>query len=83
LILEKATFDFNSGLWNVSAQVQFNESGTFHDVLIRCRTHSFKNERDARKHIIENAKNWIDNRRSHAQKSAGPVLAYSAGKERD
>jgi hypothetical protein len=68
LVLEKATLNPQSGLWVVRARVQFNENGTFNDVMIPCPTHFFSTERDAEKHILEEAKKWVDNRLFHNAK---------------
>ena len=83
LILEKATFDFQLGHWKVWAHVQFREKNTLNDVLIPCATHSFSNEKAARKHILQKAKDWINAKRSHGTKSAGPVLVYSRSEHGD
>ena len=83
LILEKANLDSKSGFWNVRAHVQFNEGGTFHDVLIPCATQSFPSEKGAKKHILRKAKNWINTSRSLVGKSAGPVLVYTRGEHLD
>jgi hypothetical protein len=77
LILEKASFDFQLGHWVVRAHVQFREKGTFNDVLIPSGTHAFANEKAARKHIIGEAKRWINARGSDGTKSVGPVLIYT------
>ena len=63
--------------------MQFREKGTFNDVLIPSGTHSFANEKAARKHIIQKAKHWINARRSHVTKSAGPVLVYTRSEHGD
>jgi hypothetical protein len=73
LILEKATLNLKSGVWTVRAHIQFNQNGTFHDVLIPCPTHSFTSERDAEKYILKEAKTWVDHRLLHVAKSAGSV----------
>ena len=62
LILEKTTLNSKTGLWNVRARVQFNENGTFNDVLIPNPTHSFATEAKAAKHILAEAKKWVDKR---------------------
>ena len=83
LIVPKATFDFQLGHWNVGAHVQFKEKGTLKDVLIPCATHSFPNEKAARKHILRKAKNWINANRLDGGKSAGPVLVYTRSEHGD
>ena len=67
----------------VRAHVQFREKGTFNDVLIPSATHSFPNEKAARKHIVQKAKHWINAKRSHGAKSAGPVLVYTRSEDGD
>jgi hypothetical protein len=62
LILEKTSLNSKTGLWNVRARVQFNENGTFYDVLIPDSTHSFAIEGDAVKYILAAAKKWVDKR---------------------
>ena len=62
LILEKTTLNSKTGLWNVRARVQFNDNGTFHDVLIPDSTRSFAIEGDAVKYMLAAAKTWVDNR---------------------
>jgi hypothetical protein len=83
LILAKVTFDFQLGHWVVRAHVQFSENGTSNDVLIRSATHSFPNEKAARKHILQKAKHWINGKRATGAKSAGPVLVYTRSEHGD
>ena len=62
LILVKADFDSESRFWNVRAHIQFNQHITFRDVLITGPKNTFKTQKRAETHIIQEAKKWVDNR---------------------
>jgi hypothetical protein len=62
LILVKADFDSYSRFWNVRAHIQFNQHVTFRDVLITGPKDTFKSQKRAETHIIQEAKKWVDNR---------------------
>ena len=62
LILVKADFDSYSRFWNVRAHIQFNQHVTFRDVLITGPKETFRSQKRAEAHIIQEAKKWIDNR---------------------
>jgi hypothetical protein len=62
LILIKANPDAETGFWNVRAHIQFNERITFRDVLITGPKNSFRTQKQAEKHIVQEAKKWVDNR---------------------
>ncbi len=62
LILVKADFDSDSRCWNVRAHIQFNQHITFRDVLITGPKDTFKSQKRAETHIIQEAKKWVDNR---------------------
>ena len=62
LILVKADFDAESRFWNVRAHIQFNQHITFRDVLITGPKGTFKTQKRAETHIIQEAKKCVDNR---------------------
>ena len=62
LILVKADFNSYSRFWNVRAHIQFNQHITFRDVLITGPKDTFKSQKRAETHIIQEAKKWVDNR---------------------
>jgi hypothetical protein len=62
LILVKADFDSETRFWNVRAHIQFNQHITFRDVLITGPKDTFKTQKRAETHIIQEAKKWVDNR---------------------
>ena len=62
LILVKANFDSDSRFWNVRAHIQYNQHITFRDVLITGPKDTFKTQKRAETHIIQEAKKWVDNR---------------------
>ncbi|HEX6439882.1 MAG TPA: hypothetical protein VF182_22380 [Candidatus Binatia bacterium] len=62
LILVKADFDSYSRFWNVRAHIQFNQHVTFRDVLITGPKETFRSQKRAETHIIQEAKKWVDNR---------------------
>lgn len=62
LILVKADFDSESRFWNVRAHIQFNQHITFRDVLITGPRDTFRTQKRAETHIIQEAKKWVDNR---------------------
>jgi hypothetical protein len=62
LILVKADFDSYSRFWNVRAHIQFNQHITFRDVLITGPKDTFKSQKRAETHIIQEAKKWVDYR---------------------
>ena len=62
LILVKADFDSSSRFWNVRAHIQFNQHITFRDVLITGPKETFRSQKRAETHIIQEAKKWVDNR---------------------
>ena len=70
LILVKADFNSYSRFWNVRAHIQFNQHITFRDVLITGPKDTFKSQKRAETHIIQEAKKRVDNRlREIANKS--------------
>lgn len=62
LILVKANPDPKSDFWNVRAHIQYNEKWNFRDVLIVGPTNCFRKQKQAEKHMIQEAKKWIDDR---------------------
>ena len=61
LILPTIYQDEATGAWSGTAQVQFTEKLTFHNVSIRGSI-LFRTKREAEKHIVQQAKEWIDER---------------------
>jgi hypothetical protein len=62
LILVKADLDSDRRFWNVRAHIQFNQHITFRDVLITGPKDTFKTQKRAEAHIIQEAKKWVDTR---------------------
>jgi hypothetical protein len=61
LILPTIDRDEDTGSWTATAHVQFTEKLSFHNVVIR-GSNMFPTEKEAEKHIVEQAKQWIDER---------------------
>jgi hypothetical protein len=61
LILPTIDQDEDTGLWNATAHIQFTEKLAFNNFILRVTT-SFPTKKEAEKHIIEQAKLWIDQR---------------------
>ena len=78
LILVKADFDSESRFWNVRAHIQFNQHITFRDVLITGPKDTFKTQKRAETHIIQEAKKWVDNR---LRENAGKAKIADTGVE--
>jgi hypothetical protein len=67
LILATIDQDEGVGTWTATAHIQFTEKLSFHNVIIRGSS-MFLTKREAEKHIVEKAKQWIDERlRSKAE----------------
>jgi hypothetical protein len=63
LIFVKTNQDPETHLWTASAHVQFNEDlRTFRDVWLPRPTARFETEAGAEKHMVNRAKEWIDDR---------------------
>ena len=56
LIIEKATFDAQTGFWNVRAQIQYNEHIEFRDVLIAGPIGRFQNTKVSGKLYLREGK---------------------------
>ena len=68
LILPTISQDEASGDWTAIAHIQFTEKLAFNNFILRSST-TFGTESEAEKHIVEQAKEWIDERlRSLARK---------------
>jgi hypothetical protein len=53
--------DEDTGSWIATAHIQFTEKLSFHNVIIR-GSKMFRTKKEAEKHIVEQAKEWIDER---------------------
>ena len=61
LLLPVAFFDSAIGDWTASVHIEFTEKLKVHTVVLKSRD-AFKSEVQAKKFIIEQAKQWVDNR---------------------
>ena len=61
LILPTISQDEATGAWTATAHIQFTEKLAFNNFIIRGST-MFRTEREAEKHIVQQAKEWIDQR---------------------
>ena len=61
LLLPVAFFDSAIGDWTASVHIEFTEKLKIHTVVLRSDD-TFKTEVQAKKFIIEQAKQWVDNR---------------------
>jgi hypothetical protein len=63
LIFVKTNHDPKTHLWTASAHVQFNEDlRTFRDVWLPRPTVHFETKAGAEKHMLNQAREWIDDR---------------------
>jgi hypothetical protein len=63
VIFVRTARDVETQLWKVSAHVQFNEGPlTFRDVWLPRPTALFSTKKSAARHMIKEAKRWIDDR---------------------
>lgn len=62
LILPTIDQDEDTGSWIATAHIQFTEKLAFNNFILRVSTLSPTNK-EAEKHIVEQAKLWIDERR--------------------
>jgi hypothetical protein len=63
LIFLRTNQDRNTELWSVSAHVQFNENPqTFRDIWLPKPTTRFRTRQAAARHMIKEAKKWVDDR---------------------
>jgi hypothetical protein len=53
--------DEDTGSWIATAHIQFTENLSFHNVIIQ-GSKMFRTKKEAEKHIVEQAKEWIDER---------------------
>jgi hypothetical protein len=53
--------DEDTGSWIATAHIQFTEKLSFHNVIIQ-GSKMFRTKKEAEKHIVEQAKEWIDER---------------------
>ena len=68
LILLTIDPDEDAGTWRATAHIQFTEKLNFHNDIIR-DSDMFPTKKEAEKHIVAQAKLWIDERlRSKSQK---------------
>jgi hypothetical protein len=61
LILPTIDQDEGSGSWTATAHIQFTEKLSFHNIIIRA-SNVFPTEKEAEKHIVEQAKEWVEER---------------------
>ena len=61
LLLPVAFFDSAIGDWRASVHIEFTEKPKVHTVILKSGD-AFKSEVQAKKFIIEQAKQWADNR---------------------
>ena len=61
LILPTIEQDEGVGTWTATAHIQFTEKLSFHNVIIRGSS-MFPTKKEAEKHIVQQAKQWIDER---------------------
>jgi hypothetical protein len=61
LILPTISQDEASAGWTATAHIQFTEKLAFNNFILRGST-LFRTKREAEKHIIQHAKEWIDER---------------------
>jgi hypothetical protein len=68
LILPTISQDEVTGTWTATAHIQFTEKLAFTNFILRSSA-IFRTKKEAEKHIVEQAKKWIDERlRSHRNK---------------
>ena len=68
LILPTISQDEATAAWTATAHIQFTDKLAFNNFILRGST-TFRTEKEAEKHIIQHAKEWIDERlRSEGQK---------------
>ena len=65
-ILPVAFFDSAIGNWTASVHIEFTEKLKIHTVVVRSSA-TFQTEARAKKFIIEEAKQWIDDRLGSAR----------------
>jgi hypothetical protein len=61
LLLPVAVFDCDIGDWTASVHIEFTEKLKVHTVVLKSGD-AFKSDVQAKKFIIEQAKEWVDNR---------------------
>jgi hypothetical protein len=61
LILTTPTVDAATGGWKAIAHIEFTQQRTFNNVMIRSSA-LFKSKKAAEKQLIQEAKEWVDNR---------------------
>jgi heme-binding NEAT domain protein len=65
LIFPTASFDSAIGDWTASVHIEFTERLKIHTVVLKSGA-AFQNEVQAKKFIIEQAKQWVDDRLASA-----------------
>lgn len=75
LIFVKADQDPATGLWTAGTHIQFNEdTRTFRDVWLPRPTIGLRTKRSAEKHMMKEAKKWVDGRlRKENQAASKPA----------
>jgi hypothetical protein len=66
LILPVAFFESAIGVWTASVHIEFTEKLNVHTVVLRSGD-GFQSERQAKKFIIDHAKQWVDERLGSAR----------------
>jgi hypothetical protein len=66
LILPVAFFDSAIGDWTASVHIEFTENLKVHTVVLRS-SDAFQSEVQAKKFLIDQAKQWIDERLGNAR----------------
>ena len=61
LILPTIDQDDDTGSWTATAHIQFTDKLAFNNFILRVST-LFPTKKEAEKHIVEQAKLWIDER---------------------
>lgn len=61
LILPTISQDEVTGAWTATAHIQFTDKLAFTNFILRSSA-LFRTKREAEKHIVEQAKKWIDER---------------------
>jgi hypothetical protein len=78
LIFVKADQDPATGLWTAGTHIQFNEDPrTFRDVWLPRPNTGLRTKRSAEKHMMKEAKKWVDGRLRKENQAAKPASPES------
>jgi hypothetical protein len=61
LILPTVEQDQTTGHWTAMARIQFTDNSSFHNVLVK-RSSTFRTKSQTEKYIIQQARQWIEER---------------------